>query len=95
VTKRVPVAVGLLMLGLVGWVLVDRQFLQHFGPAVLISLSLLLYFLPSILAVIREKSNVLAIFALNLLLGWSVIGWVGALVWALTKETPRAVVMTV
>jgi hypothetical protein len=50
-----------------------------------------LYFLPSILAV--NKRNKIAIFALNLLLGWSLIGWAIALIWALCKDaqgTPPA-----
>lgn len=43
------------------------------------------YFLPSIVG--RNKSNSGAIFVLNLLLGWTLVGWVVALVWALTVET--------
>jgi hypothetical protein len=43
-----------------------------------------LYFLPSIIG--REKRNFPAIFILNLLLGWTVIGWIVALIWALTAE---------
>ena len=43
-----------------------------------------LYFLPSIIA--NYKRNFWSIFALNLLLGWSLIGWVFALVWALKKD---------
>jgi hypothetical protein len=46
-------------------------------------LMLTIYFFPTGVAILRSKSNTLAIFALNLLLGWSVIGWVFALVWAL------------
>ncbi len=42
------------------------------------------YFLPSIIG--RDKRNYNAILALNLLLGWTLVGWVVALVWALTKE---------
>lgn len=45
-----------------------------------------LYFLPTILG--RGKHNVGAIFTLNLLLGWTVVGWVVALIWALTAEAP-------
>jgi len=30
--------------------------------------------------------ELLVLFALNLLLGWTVVGWVAALVWALTKD---------
>jgi len=42
------------------------------------------YFLPTIIG--RHKANAGAIFILNLLLGWTVIGWVVALVWALSGE---------
>jgi hypothetical protein len=43
------------------------------------------YFLPTIVAQARRQPNLLAIGFLNLLLGWSFFGWVGALVWALVK----------
>jgi hypothetical protein len=49
---------------------------------------LLVYFLPFVCALSRNKRNSGAIFALNLLLGWTFIGWVVALVWALTADTP-------
>jgi hypothetical protein len=45
-------------------------------------LLLALYFLPTLLA--RHKRNGVGIFALNLLFGWTVVGWLGALVWAVT-----------
>jgi hypothetical protein len=44
------------------------------------------YFVPTFIALSRKKSNTLSIFALNLLLGWSLIGWAGALVWALSNK---------
>ena len=44
-----------------------------------------LYFTPALVAKARRKENVIAISVLNLFLGWTVIGWVGALVWAFTK----------
>jgi hypothetical protein len=40
------------------------------------------YFLPCIVAAYRKKRNTVAIAVLNLFLGWTVIGWVVALVWA-------------
>lgn len=46
----------------------------------------ILYFLPSIVSALRKKSNTAAIFILNLLLGWTLIGWVVALVWAFTTD---------
>ena len=45
-----------------------------------------LYLIPFGVALFRNKHNKLAIFALNLLLGWTFIGWVVALIWALTKR---------
>lgn len=47
---------------------------------------LALYFMPTIIANSRQKRNIGAIFALNLLLGWSLVGWVVSLVWALTVD---------
>lgn len=44
------------------------------------------YFLPTIAAYNREKVNTQAIFVLNLFLGWTLLGWVIALVWAVTEE---------
>lgn len=49
---------------------------------------LVLYFLPALKAFIKGKRDAWAIFALNLLLGWTFIGWVVALVWALTEDNP-------
>jgi T4 superinfection immunity protein len=47
-----------------------------------------MYFLPSIIALLRNKRDTLAIFLLNLFLGWSVIGWIVALVWAAKHDVP-------
>lgn len=44
------------------------------------------YMLPWAIAATRGKSNTGAIFWLNLLLGWSVIGWIIALVMACTSH---------
>jgi len=47
-----------------------------------------MYFLPSIIALARSKRDTLAIFLLNLFLGWSGIGWIVALVWAAKNDVP-------
>lgn len=41
-----------------------------------------LHFLPTIVARHRKHKNIKAIFVLNLFLGWTLLGWVAALVWA-------------
>ena len=43
-----------------------------------------IYFIPTIVAVSNDRQNTGAICLLNLFLGWKLIGWVGALVWAST-----------
>lgn len=48
----------------------------------------LLYFAPWIVAFVRNHSQTNAIFAVNLLLGWTLVGWVWALAWSLMADTP-------
>lgn len=43
------------------------------------------YFLPAMIAWTNSRRNTSAIFAFNLFLGWTLIGWVAALVWALKE----------
>jgi len=52
----------------------------------LFAFCLLLYFLPSIIG--HQKRSCIGIFVLNLLLGWTVIGWIAALMWACVDEVP-------
>lgn len=47
-------------------------------------LSALLYFLPTIIG--RHKADAQGIFLVNLLFGWTVIGWFAALIWACAAE---------
>lgn len=54
-----------------------------------------LYFLPTILAAVRQKRNLLAIGALNFFLGWSFIGWIVALIWALSADQPLQQVINI
>lgn len=52
----------------------------------ILSIIIIPYFVPTFIAYSRKKTNAGAIFALNLFLGWSLIGWVVALVWALSDQ---------
>lgn len=45
-----------------------------------------LYISPTIVAEKRKHRNSSAILVLNLLLGWTILGWVIALIWALTDN---------
>lgn len=44
------------------------------------------YLIPTFVALGRKKQNALAIAALNVVLGWTLVGWAGALVWACLKD---------
>src|ERR1700677_1482363 len=56
----------------------------------LIIFCIFIYFLPAIVGC--KKQNAYSIFLLNLFLGFTVIGWVVALVWAYTKD-PKTIVI--
>ena len=57
-------------------------FLPIFG------LGFVLYFLPAIIAFARSKRDSVAILVLNFFLGWTAVGWIIALVWALKQDAP-------
>jgi hypothetical protein len=52
---------------------------------------LLMYFLPTVIAAARGKRDVGAIFVLNFFLGWTFVGWIISLVWALKHDYPVVV----
>lgn len=59
--------------------------LPSFIMLVIMIVGIALYFLPSIIAYKRHHKNFTALLALNIFLGWTVLGWVGSLVWSLVK----------
>ena len=56
------------------------------GPLILVSVFLTIYFLPTFVGVSRKVDRQPAIFLLNLFLGWTFVGWVIALVWAVAEK---------
>jgi Superinfection immunity protein len=52
----------------------------------------LLYFTPTVIAILRHHHSLVAVIALNWLLGWTFIGWVAALVWSLSNGSHPVVV---
>ena len=50
------------------------------------------YFTPAIIALLRKHRQSLSICLLNIFLGWTVVGWVCALVWA-ASSPPAPVVI--
>ena len=45
-----------------------------------------LSFLPTIIAIVKKHDKLLKIFLVNILLGWTFIGWIVALIWSLRYQ---------
>lgn len=56
------------------------------GTIISFLIGLVLYFVPTYIAFMRNHKNKIPILVINVLLGWTFICWVGALVWALLKD---------
>lgn len=66
------------------------------GPSItsiiLIALGIALYFLPNWIAIARKHHQGNAIFITNLLLGWTALGWIAALIWSFTAvQAPQEI----
>lgn len=46
----------------------------------------ILYWLPTIIVAVRQAHSALGVFLLNFFLGWTVLGWGIALIWALAAD---------
>ncbi len=53
----------------------------------------LMYWLPTIIAIVRRTPSALGVAVLNFFLGWTVIGWIIALVIALAAYPAERVVV--
>lgn len=62
--------------------------IQQYGSIATSTISLailgILYLIPTMFAVSRGHHQTMAIFMLNLTLGWTILGWLLALIWACT-----------
>jgi hypothetical protein len=68
--------------------------MQSLGPleisflSIIIILFLLIYFLPTLLA-FKKKNNIFVVFIINILLGWTIVGWFLALYFSFKKDHSR------
>jgi hypothetical protein len=66
-----------------------------FKSAIILALFGFLYFIPALVAHQHKHHNASAIFAVNLFFGWTLLGWIAALIWSMTKpSTPSAAPVT-
>lgn len=58
--------------------------------SVLAMSSIALYFMPALIAWHRHHPRLMPIMVLNFIGGWTVVGWVVAIVWAVTSPESQA-----
>ena len=49
------------------------------------ALIIVIYFVPALIAKLRDTENVEAILLVNLVFGWTMLGWIAALIWAIVE----------
>lgn len=55
--------------------------------AIIIIVAIAIYLLPTIVAGVRGKQGEVGVLFVNLLLGWTVLGWFAAFIWACSGPT--------
>lgn len=54
---------------------------------IVVIISIPIYFIPTIIAVVRKCYKRCAIILINIFLGFTIIGWFGSLIWAIIDKT--------
>lgn len=57
----------------------------------IIAIAIFCYFFPTFIASHRKHFNKNSIFLTNLFFGWTFIGWVACLIWAVSDNTEKSV----
>ena len=61
----------------------------------IILIVLVFYFIPTIIAISRKHKSMAAIIVVNVLFGWSLIGWLWAFIWSLASAHNAPVNVTI
>jgi hypothetical protein len=85
--KKIVSIVGIVLILFAIWWVYSTITLGGGLAGYLITLfSIILYFFPTYTAWRKKHNNLEAISIINIFLGWTLIGWVFALVWAVKKQ---------
>lgn len=57
--------------------------MENIGPALLILTAVVVYLIPSGIAISKKHNKTFMICFINILAGWTIIGWVTSFIWSL------------
>jgi hypothetical protein len=60
--------------------------LRHFLLFPLVLFGMIIYLSPIVIAALRRKQNLAPLLLVNILLGWTVIGWIICVIWAFSED---------
>lgn len=63
----------------------DLSFGGYAGAFIIAVVTLIVYLIPTYVALVREHPNKVPIIIINIFLGWTYIAWVLTLAWACTR----------
>tara|TARA_A100001037_G_scaffold99697_1_gene90889 strand:- start:138 stop:449 length:312 start_codon:yes stop_codon:yes gene_type:complete len=72
---------------LAGQPLITKEFGVRLILAIICLISI--FFIPTSIALFRDSSKKWGIFLVNILVGWTGIGWIVALIWAFVSESNK------
>ena len=84
-------AVVLLTVGaaLIAAIFSSHPHLEHWVAFAMLFPVAIFYLLPSYVAVLRDHPHSITAVLTNVLLGWTLVGWVGVLIWSFTRWGSR------
>ena len=65
--------------------------MEGFMQVGILAIILAIYFVPSIIASVRHAKHSDGIVALNFFLGWTILGWLAAMIWAIAEKEAKTV----
>jgi hypothetical protein len=89
-----PVKMGAIaaavVVGLIAVLKILPVLVAGLGIGLLLAILFVPYWIPTIVAFVRKHPSRGGILALNFFFGWTFLGWVGSLAWALSDSSARA-----
>lgn len=61
---------------------------------IVVALVVTFYFIPTVIAWQKDHDSLITIFFVNLLFGWTILGWLAAVIWAAMQSKPVVIYKT-